>query len=257
MIALGRFATEATGGDPDDALAALAELEKKTAGGAVHDEELALAAALARVAWPPAVADPSAIEAALKDLERSGPDAKIFAAAERVRLAREGDPEGIAAAAKSWFDVGGSVPAALEWLAGAMATGEADREVAARVALAETVKGAAGTQLHAGVAMTRFLRDGGDIPFARGTSPAVRLTNLELSPPGCDPRRRTAALLQLDGALGDEPRYDALGLAGWSMLATGDAEGALATFTKVTTHRPSDLAAWEGLRSAADACDQK
>jgi cellulose synthase operon protein C len=257
VIALERFATEAAGGDPDDALAALSELEKRTAGGASHDEELALAAALARVAWPPAVADPAAIEAALKDLERSGPDAKRLAAAERVRLAREGDPEGIAAAAKAWFDVGGGVPAALEWLAGAMATGEADREVAARVALAETLRGAAGTQLHAGVAVTRFVRDGGDIPFARGTTPAVRLTNLELSPPGCDPRRRTAALVELDGALGDEPRWDALGLAGWSMLATGDAEGALDTFTKVTAHRPGDLAAWEGLRSAADACEQK
>ncbi len=257
VIALERFATEAAGGDPDAALAALAELEKKTAGGASQDEELALAAALARLAWPLAAAEPAGLEGALKDLEMSGPDAKIFAAAERVRLAREGDPEGVAAAAKAWFDVGGGVPAALEWLAGAMATGEIDREVAARVALAETLKGAAGLQLHAGVATMRFARDGGDIPFARGTTPAVRLTNLELSPPGCDPRRRTAALVDLHTSLGDDARFDALALAGWSMLATGEAETALETFTKVTTAREHDLASWEGLRSAADACGQK
>ena len=257
VISLERFTTEAAGGDPDEALGALADLERRTTGAAPGDTELGLAGAIGRLAWPLAATDPVATEAALARIEVAGADAKVFAAAERVRLAREGDPEGIVTAARAWFDVGGAVPAALEWLAGAMSTDEADREAAARVALAETVKGAAGTQLHAGVAAMRFVREGGDIPFVRGTTPAVRLTNLELSPPGCDPRRRTAALVDLGTALGDESRLDALALAGWSMLATGDAGGALEAFAKVTSARATDLASWEGFRSAADACGQK
>ena len=256
IVALERFAAEASSGDPDDAVGALKELDRRTPGDDADDRDLSLAAALARLAWAPGAADTEALEAGLARIEESGADAKTFAAAERLRLAREGEPERIIDAARAWFDAGGAVPAAFEWLAGAMATGEADRELAARVALAETVRGAAGTQIHANIATMRYVLDGGAVPFVRGLAPAVRLTNLELSPPGCDPRRRAAALLQVDGALGDEGELDSLALAGWSLLAMGDAEQAFDVFTKVTSKHEGDLASWEGLRGAADACER-
>jgi tetratricopeptide (TPR) repeat protein len=86
-----------------------------------------------------------------------------------------------------------------------------------------------------------------------GESVAAQLMNLELSPPGCDPRRRAVALKGLDGALGEEAEVDALALAAWSDLAAGSLEDALAGFKKVTEARPEDLASWEGVRSAAEA----
>ena len=257
VVALDRFAAEASLGDASEAEAALAMLEQTTADGHKGDLELGLAAALARLAWPPAGDNADAVSAALKRIEDAGPDAKTFAAAERLRLAREREPEQAAHAARAWFDVGGGVPAALEWLAGSMASGDVPEELSARAALGESMKGVVREQILAGISMTRHVRDGGQVPFVPGRSNAVRLANLEVSPPGCDPRRRAEALRAIDGALGDEGQIDALALAGWSMLASGEVEGALEVFAKVTSHREQDVASWEGLRAAAEANEEQ
>jgi tetratricopeptide (TPR) repeat protein len=156
-------------------------------------------------------------------------------------------------AARAWLDVGGGVPAALEWLAGALANLDAEGELAALGALADAVQGKGRRELLAHVALIRHARGVPNVPFVAGTSATARLMNLELSPPGCDPRRRRAALSNVDSALGDTGEIDALALAAWSMLATGEEEEALEAFAKVTAARESDVAAWEGLRVAADA----
>jgi lipopolysaccharide biosynthesis regulator YciM len=99
-------------------------------------------------------------------------------------------------------------------------------------------------------------REGARMPFLDGRSHAVRLANLELAPPGSDPRRRAAALSEVDGALGPEGELDALALAGWSYMATGAYVAARAAFERATEGRPDDLSAWEGLRVASMAVSE-
>ncbi|HEX3343995.1 MAG TPA: hypothetical protein VHS09_05450, partial [Polyangiaceae bacterium] len=94
-------------------------------------------------------------------------------------------------------------------------------------------------------------------PLVLGASPAVRLANLELSPPGCDPRRRSAALGELGDAIGEDAENDATSLAGWSALAAADVEGGRASFEKAVAARPGDLAAWEGLRACGEQSGDK
>jgi tetratricopeptide (TPR) repeat protein len=89
-------------------------------------------------------------------------------------------------------------------------------------------------------------------PLVTGSSHAARLANLELAPPGCDPQRRSSALAELDGALGEDAELDGLALAGWSALAAGDGRAALDHFRTVTASRAEDLQSWEGIRAAAE-----
>src|SRR5205085_9497663 len=70
---------------------------------------------------------------------------------------------------------------------------------------------------------TTLFRSGLELdPPADSSEPAARLANLELAPPGCDPRRRAAALLGLGDLLGSESEPVALSLAGMNQLAYGD-----------------------------------
>ena len=50
-------------------------------------------------------------------------------------------------------------------------------------------------------------------------------------------------------ALGDVGGDDVAALAGWSLLAGGEVDAAVAAFRSATLARPQDLHAWEGLRS--------
>jgi tetratricopeptide (TPR) repeat protein len=134
-----------------------------------------------------------------------------------------------------------------------MASGEAATEVPARRALAELLSDEPReAMLASATLLDAVLKPGETLPLVSGSSQATRLANLELSPPGCDPRRRASALAELDGALGEEGELDGVALAGWSALAAGDAAAALDVFRTVTTSRTDDLQAWEGMRAAAE-----
>jgi tetratricopeptide (TPR) repeat protein len=251
-IAIERFALEATMGDPDEALSALAAVD------IASSESLRLAGALARLVWPRGSAEPEALTGALETLATAGDDARRAAAAERLRITREdasgASSEDVAAAAIGWLDVGGGAVAAVEWLSAAMATGDAAKEVPARRALADFLSDEARESMQAGATLIdAILQPDETLPLIAGSSQAARLANLELSPPGCDPRRRAAALSELDGALGEEGELDGLALAAWSSLAAGDATAALEIFRTVTASRADDLQAWEGMRAAAEA----
>jgi cellulose synthase operon protein C len=249
VLALERFATEVGGGDPDAAAAALATVDAAPQG------DLGVAAALARVAWSQGSADSDAIRDAIARIGARGPGALALASAERTRVAREaGDQQELSRAAKGWFYAGGGLAAAIEWLAAAMSLGEPQEDVQARLGVAAAMTGDPRDAMLASAAILRVLAEpDAPVPFLDGKSPCVRLANLELSPPGCDPRRRTMALSSLDEALGAEARDDATSLVGWAALAGGDVGGALAAFRTATTTRPDDVAAWEGLRSCAEA----
>ena len=90
--------------------------------------------------------------------------------------------------------------------------------------------------------------------FVAGDSMRSRLANLELAPPGCDPRRRAAALQEIDGVLGDDAAIDAtvaLRLVAARVAAKIDARAGRVREGDASA-APSDLAAWEGLRACAE-----
>jgi tetratricopeptide (TPR) repeat protein len=253
VVALERFALEAMGGDVDAAGASLARVERDT------DGPFAAAATLARVVWKAGERDDEAVRDALDRLAGSGEEAARFAAAERLRLARESGATDLADAARRWVDVGGGAPATLEWIAAAVAGGDLDAEVAARRALGQTIEGAAAREaiLASAAMLSAVTQPDRSQPLVGGDGPAAKLVNLEISLPGCDPRRRHAALVGLGTALGDDAATDATGLAGWSLLVSGRADEALEAFRDVTFVRPDDLHAWEGMRTAAEAVGNK
>ncbi len=250
-VFLERFALEASLGDAEEARQALTAVDLGT------NEHLRVAGVLGRLAWPGGAEDAPAVAGALDVLTEVGDQAREAAAIERLRLARQGmsvtTSDDVAAAAKAWLDVGGGTAAALEWLAATMATADAAKEVPARHALAELLVDEAREAMHASATLLdNVLRPDETYPLVSGSSLATRLANLELGPPGCDPRRRAAVLSGLDAALGADTALDALGMAAWSTLAAGEAESALAMFRTVTQARSEDLHAWEGMRAAAE-----
>ncbi|WP_434045475.1 MULTISPECIES: hypothetical protein [Sorangium] len=252
-LALSRFGLEvgaAEGGDPDEALAALEALEAQAS------DDLALAAALGRLLWQPALEQRSAVERALDYIEEQGDGAASVAHAERFRLTRtlDKDRARTAARAAAWAAADPSPHADLEWLGAALGAEDREAEVAARSALARHLAGEARAAMEASAAIVGAL-DQPNLPrpFLSGEHAPAQLANLELALPGCDPRRRAAALHGLGDALGEDAQLTALGLAGWSDFAAGDHERALAAFRTVVERRPDDIAAWEGVRATSEA----
>ncbi len=256
--ALERFGLElgwlGEGGEIGDALAALEAAEQAPPDG-IHDD-LATAAALGRLVFPAGVDNREAVLIAADRLESRGADAAVLAAAERFRVARDvdGDPQAAAAAARAWVDVEPQPHVALEWMAAAMASEDQAAEMDARNALGEMLPGAPGESMRASAAMIAML-GGQAVPPIAAEHPAGRIANLELAPPGCDPRRRAAALHGLVDSLGGDAYVDALLLAGYSDLTAGEGASALDAFKAVVEQRPNDIAAWEGVRAAAELLD--
>ncbi|MEO7110751.1 MAG: tetratricopeptide repeat protein, partial [Polyangiaceae bacterium] len=263
-IALERFSAE-IGSDSTRAYDALITAETEAQGDlaiaasiarliwAGSDPEKDEAAAVSGRTWPAGNDDAERVGAALAHLAAAGLDANRLAAAEQLRRARFATPERAVEASQSWFDAGGGVVAAIEWIASAMNAKAIEDEAQARRELATCFEGAAAEAITASAAVLLAARPTGVAPeLVRGKSEAVRLANLELAPPGSDPRKRATVLRSLGGALGDEAELDALTLAAWSMLTAGDAQTAKDLFTRTSTVRPNDISLWEGLRSAAE-----
>ncbi|MBK6518017.1 MAG: hypothetical protein IPM79_38120 [Polyangiaceae bacterium] len=256
--ALERFGLEVAwlhaGGDPGEALAAVAAAEQAEQ----EPDEITTAAALARVLWPTAFDEREPALVALEHLEQQGGDAALLARAERLRIARDVDRDPVAATVcgQQWAEVEPTIAVALEWLSAAMAAEDRAAEAQAREVLARGLEGAASEAMLASAAAVRLFGDGAAQPLLEAEHAPGRLMNLELAPLGCDPRKRASALHGVGEALGAESNLDALTLAGYSELAAGNAEAALETFRAVADARPDSLAAWEGVRSAAEALDQ-
>jgi predicted Zn-dependent protease len=248
VLALERFATAVGVSDAEAAANALAVLDASPSG------PLHLAAAIARLVWRGGSAPAAATADALLRIRARGPRGALLAAGEQAWIARQADDlEATAQSARIWFETGGGLAAALEWLAAADALGDSREQVRARTGVAESLSGEARESMLASAALLQTHVDlNTPASLVTGHSDSVRLANLELAPPGCDPRRRAAALQGLDGALGNDATLDALALMGWSKLASSDVAGARAVFERVTAERPNDLAAWDGLRACAE-----
>lgn len=253
--ALERFGLEVALGGPDaepaDATTALETLEARSWG------DLAVAGALGRLTLPVAAEDRAALDTALDRLDALGGAAAQIAWAERFRTARTLDQDRAASvtAAARWADVDGGAHVAAEWLAASFAAEDREAEIAARRRLAEAVDGDLAPALFSAAAAVSSLDHAGPHePLVKRDGPASRLLNLELAPPGCDPRRRSVALRALDSEdLGTEAYIDALSLAAWSDLAAGASEQARDAFRSIVEARPDDIASWEGLRAASES----
>lgn len=243
--ALERFANGVALDDRDEVRLGLEAAQRSE--GSVR-----LAAGLGVLASATADDAPQGLDDALELIANLGTEGALFAAGERVRLARDISDEALSAATSTWFTAGGGLCAAVEWLSAAMALGASPREVVARDAASEAFVDEAREGVTASARLLGYVLDPSTPqPLVTGTTHAVRLANLELAPPGSDPRRRSAALSRLGSALGDDMDADVAGLSGWSVYFSGDAKGALQLFGAATTARSTDLASWEGVRTCA------
>lgn len=244
-----------------------AEVRSSLEAAGRADGALPLAAALGVLASASPDSDAQRIDEALDLVANLGKEGAMFAAGERTRLARDRSDEALVDAASAWFGAGGGLCAAVEWLSASMALGGGAGEVLARDAVADALQDEAREGVSASARLLGHVLDPSTPqPLVAGTSHAVRLANLELAPPGSDPRRRAAALNRLGSSLGDEMDADAAGLSAWSIYLTGDPKGALPLFRAATAAHPSDLASWEGVRTCAlelgdhagyaEACEQ-
>jgi tetratricopeptide (TPR) repeat protein len=263
LSGLERFALDAIGGDADDARVALERVESTASAGgpARPGNDVALSAALARIIWQPGLADRTAAGRALDLVEASGDRGAAVASGERVRIARDedGDLSAAVLAASAWFEAEPTAAVAFEWLGAAAGAEDRNAEIEARRRLGQLLPAEAAGALEASSSILAMLdRPTVDHPLIDDDSTATILANLEVAPPGCDPRRRAYALHGLGNTpagdvLGPDARVMAEALAGWSDLASGDAEAALRTFQPIVEARPEDVAAWEGVRASAES----
>ena len=251
-VALERFAVESCeGGDVDQASAALGVLEREALG------ELSVAGWLGRLVHATDFEDVEARTRALEGLDTLGLRASAVVAAERYRFARSETQDRDAARdfAQAWAMADGGPGPAIEWLAAGKAAEDTESESSARRMLARHVGGSASAALEASATMLDFINTPAtdQVSLIESREPPAQLVNLETSPAGCDPRRRARALLALSDSVGDRAKLDAKMLAGWSLLAAGEAEQALDLFQRVCGARDDDLVAWEGVRTAAES----
>ncbi|MBI3203586.1 MAG: hypothetical protein HYZ29_18755 [Myxococcales bacterium] len=245
-LALERFAIElAPGGEGDTAREALDLVS------ASEEQPLRDAALLARVL----TASSEDLATVLDALSAyGGPAEAVASATAHVSELERAEPdtarrlETAARFAESEPDVA----AALEWLAAAVLANDAPAEVEARRAVAERLPPGPGTLMRASAALVSLCRGNDGEPLLEDDAECARLANLELSPPGCDPRRRVRGLSGVEGAFGEEGAALVQALAGWNHLLAGDADAALEAFRAVAEAHPEEVIGWEGLRVTAE-----
>jgi lipopolysaccharide biosynthesis regulator YciM len=251
-LALERFALEA--GRDGDRAAARAAVEHVTADGV-----LGVALDLASLLAPCIDADRRS--AALDAIAKRSDEARALSrASAHAALLGSGPPPAdvLEASAAEWAEADRSVSAALEWLAQALAARDVDGEIAARTELAQRVGGELGNAIAASGRIVARLAHG-DVALAplEGSDPGTVLANLELATPSCDPRRRAAALLDTAPLFEDGSAALAVALAGWNLLAAGDAAQAIRAFRRYVDVHREDIVGWEGLRAAAELVGDK
>lgn len=162
-------------------------------------------------------------------------------------------PGTLEANARAWFDGEKNVAAALEWLSAAQRLPQRGHEYEARMALAGLLDNRAAELCRTTAAITWQLSRVEPAPYLDGQSNASRLTNLDTSPPGCDPRRRAAALAAVEPLLGEDDRSMAALLRGYDELAAGEPSAAATSFRRYAKRHPDDPTGWEGLLECARA----
>jgi tetratricopeptide (TPR) repeat protein len=249
-LALERFGVEVgSDGDENDAREALDLV------AASDDLDLRNASLLARALW----SDEGQQRDAIEGIATFGGDAEKLARAAlhmgAVRAAGRATPfdAGLTKrSAERWSEVDPSLPSAMEWLGAAVATRDWQAETHARRTIAEHLDGVAASAVRASASLIGMLRGVTDEPLLGEDTAIARLANLELAPPGSDPRRRAAALLGVQTAFGEESAAIGRALLGWNQLAAGEAEAAVECFRAVVEEHPEEVIGWDGLAAAAE-----
>jgi tetratricopeptide (TPR) repeat protein len=250
IVELERFTLELGADPPGDAAA------RALSGGVDSTTGPGLAKSLARALFSGTSPDERGL--ALDALAERSQPAAAFARGAAFELelsrARSGalDSAALEAAAARFAEADARPAPALEWLAAAVKHGDVAAEVSARRALAERLGGDAGAVVGANASLIAWLTGLEEPPPIASEHVGAALVNVELAPPGADPRRRSAALTQAADALGEESLTVTRALAGYNQLAAGEPEAALATFRGVVEAAPGELIGWEGLRTAAE-----
>jgi hypothetical protein len=199
---------------------------------------------------PPPNGRPSSLQLALSQ----HPDHAELASAWAyfAALARGDEASLLELKAKAWADLNPSLVSALEWFGASQRNANTPDEWRARRLIAELLPRDVGALVEAGAALVRYVASG-DLPqLVEATRPELALVNLELAPPGCDPRRRLAALEPTGDVLGDEDGALASLLIGYNQLALGERAAAAASFLRYATAFPDDPMGWEGLIATSD-----
>ena len=245
-LALERFGLEAGAeGDKDAMLEALDLL------ASAEDQDLRDAGLLARALC----ARPEHRDDALDGVAAFGGESEaVVAASAHVAALESGDADAsrrLETAAR-WAEGDPNLAPAVEWLAAAIASGNLRAEAEARRAVADRLPDGAGSAVRASAAVVSMLAGEDPTALLEDDSESARLTNLELSPPGCDPRRRARALGGVEGAFGEESTALVRALSGWNLLLAGEADAAIEAFRGVVEAHPEEAIGWEGLRVTAE-----
>jgi hypothetical protein len=230
--------------DLNAALRGVGDAEDSGIGAAAHLANLVLSRALGvRV-------DPNALERASSLHADFGRLTSCFRFLEQLAQP-EPSPRALEDNARRWSDESGSLVAALEWLGASARLGQRRVETAARERVSELLGGAAAEHARAAAALVAHLTQAEAVELLPGDGSVTRLTNLELSPPGCDPRRRAQALEGVADLLGEDADPILSLLRGYNQLAAADVEAAIGSFRRYTDTFPDDPSGWEGLLAAA------
>ena len=197
-----------------------------------REGDLRLAAAIARLVWPAGSADEDAMREAIVRVASRGPRAPLPASGGAAApRARSGRPR------RGWRArrAGGSTRAAASRPRSSGSRGDGQRlsrrrRSSARLAVAAALAGDAREAITASAALLApRIHPNEPAPLVVASPPAARLANLELSPPGCDPRRRASTLVGARHGARRRRGERRESLAGWSALAAGEAAAALAS----------------------------
>ena len=154
--------------------------------------------------------------------------------------------------ARTWAEVDPSLLAQLEWLLVARSVGDGTDEIQARTAIANFLGPKEAETLVVGAQQQSYLFGELTPKLLPSTSAAARFANLEVSPPGCDPRRRATALEESADLQGPGSALLMRINLGFNWIACGDYERARACFTELIEARPRFIPTWLGLKTIAE-----
>lgn len=159
--------------------------------------------------------------------------------------------------AQAWAKSDSSLVAQLELLFACRQANETAEEAEARDQVASHLSPRDADALRASAQLLRFLTATPTLELLPSASAASRLANLELSLPGCDPRRRATALEEAGELLGTASTAPLRACLGFNLLAFGATAVAQRCFAELVDTHPRFIAGWLGLRLVAELTNDR
>jgi cellulose synthase operon protein C len=157
-------------------------------------------------------------------------------------------------AVRQWVFLDDAVEPALEYLCVSRALINPEAEYEAWELLSSRLGDAGSMALKLAQARTQLFNSNQKPTLFVSRDTQTRILNCELSPPGCDPRRRSFALSEIEPLLSGVDRGVSRTLAAFNILAGGNAQHALKKFREAISNGANNVAVFEGLKLAAQMC---